>query len=127
MKESTSRLLLKSARAILAAKRLLDANDAEFACGRAYYAMFYIAAALLDSDGLKYRKHSGVHSALGEHFAKTGRLDAKYHRWLIAAFNKRIAGDYDVESYLTTEEVDELIQQAEEFLKEAETMLGRGD
>jgi uncharacterized protein (UPF0332 family) len=34
--------------------------------------MFYVAEALLFEKGLQFRKHSGVHSAFGEHFAKAG-------------------------------------------------------
>jgi len=59
---------------------LFDAGDLEFAAGRAYYAMFHVAQALLREKGFHYRKHAGVHAAYGEHFAKTGVLDRKYHR-----------------------------------------------
>jgi uncharacterized protein (UPF0332 family) len=123
MKESTRQLLAKSERAISAACRLLDARDAEFACGRAYYAMFYAAEAMLDSAGLRFRKHAGVHSALGEHLVKSGRLDARFHRWLLAAFNKRIVGDYGIEADITAEEVMTMIDQAREFLAEARRIL----
>ncbi len=116
MKESTRRFLEKSDRAIASALRLLKDEDAEFAAGRAYYAMFYAAEALLDHHGLHFRKHAGVHSALGEHFAKTGKLEARFHRWLIAAFNKRIIGDYGVEEDITSDEVRIMVEQAKEFL-----------
>ena len=119
MKESTRRFLEKSDRAIASASRLLDDGDAEFAVGRAYYAMFYAAEALLDHHGLHFRKHAGVHSALGEHFAKTGKLELRFHRWLIAAFNKRIIGDYGVEADITSDEVRIMVAQAKEFLLEA--------
>ncbi|MFH1111302.1 MAG: HEPN domain-containing protein [Planctomycetota bacterium] len=119
MRESTRRLLEKGDRAIASAARLLDAGDAEFAVGRAYYAMFYAAEALLDHHEFHFRKHAGVHSAIGEHFVKTGRLDMRFHRWLIAAFNKRIIGDYGVEADITPDEVRVMVAQAKEFLLEA--------
>ncbi len=50
------RLLEKASRAVAAAEKLLDAGDTEFAVGRAYYAMFYVATALLDERGLQFRK-----------------------------------------------------------------------
>ena len=43
MKEGTRQLLEKAERAIQAAEVLLGAVGAEFAAGRAYYAMFYTA------------------------------------------------------------------------------------
>ncbi len=47
MKEGTRNLLGKAERAIQAATALLHSVGAEFAAGRAYYAMFYTAEALL--------------------------------------------------------------------------------
>lgn len=42
--------------------------------------MFYVASALLTRKGRSFRKHSAVQAAFGEHFARTGELDPKYHR-----------------------------------------------
>jgi len=42
---------------------------------RAYYAMFYAAGALLASKGISRSKHSGVHSAFGEHSVRTGLIE----------------------------------------------------
>ena len=83
MKEQNRKLLDKAARAIHAAEVLLAAGEVDFAAGRAYYAMFYAAEALLYERGLRSRKHSGVHSLFGEHFAKPGLIGAKFHRWLV--------------------------------------------
>ena len=94
VKEATQKLLAKAARVLKFAERLGTVDDAEFVVGRAYYAMFYIAEALLNEKGHRFRKHRGVHGALAEHFVKTGLLDGKYHQWLLEAFSKRITGDY---------------------------------
>lgn len=45
MKEETRKLLAKAERALHAARALLSAGDTEFAAGRAYYAMLYVAQA----------------------------------------------------------------------------------
>ena len=124
MKESTARRLDKASRAIRAAELLLQAQDAEFAVGRAYYAMFYTAEALLNERGLRFRKHGGVHGAFGEHFVKSGEFDQKYHRWLLGAFEERVTGDYGVETAATSEKVALMIEQAREFLREARRYLG---
>src|SRR5215471_5933071 len=52
MKPETEKLLAKASRAIAAAKLLLQAGDVDFAAGRAYYAMFYVAEALLAEKGV---------------------------------------------------------------------------
>jgi len=125
VKEATRKLLEKTRRAIHAAEVLLKDDEIDFAAGRAYYAMFYTAEALLNEKGLRFRKHGGVHGAFGEHFVKTRDFDAKYHRWLIDAFDKRVQGDYDVESVITSEDVEDMIRQAQECLETAEGYLAK--
>lgn len=117
MNETSRRFLDKAERAIAAATREAASGDPELAVARAYYAMFYVAEALLNEKGLRLRKHGGVHGAFGEHFAKPGVLDPKYHRWLLAAFEKRITADYDVEETVESQDAVELIAQGREFLE----------
>ena len=123
MKDETQKLLDKASRAIKAAEDLLQHGDTDFAAGRAYYAMFYIAEALLSEKGLRFSKHGGVHSAFGEHFAKSGLLDPKFHRLLLDAFDKRLQGDYGVEAIITSEDASLMIAQAGEFLQAAKQFL----
>lgn len=123
MKETTGKLLDKSEQSIAAADHLLRDGYADFAAARAYYAMFYAAEALLSEAGHRSRKHAGIHAAFGMHFAKTGILDAKYHRWLLDAFDKRIIGDYGVEQVLARGDAALLITQATEFLSAARGVL----
>ncbi len=123
MNTDTHKLLEKARRAIQAAATLLQHGDTDFAAGRAYYAMFYTAEALLNEKGLSSRKHGGVHALFGEHFAKTGLLNAKFHRFLLDAFDRRLQADYAFEAVITGEEVTAMIGQAREYLEEAEKFL----
>ena len=123
MKESTTKLLEKASRSLQAAEHLAQSGDPEFAVGRTYYTMFYAAQALLNEKELRFRKHSGVHSGFADQFVKTALIDKKYHRWLLAAFSKRITGDYGIEAELTAEDAKLLIEQAREFLAAAKTFL----
>jgi uncharacterized protein (UPF0332 family) len=123
MKAETERLLDKAEHAIRAAEILLDAREKDFAAGRAYYAMFYVAEALLVERGRRFRKHSAVHAAFGEQFAKAGLLEPKYHRWLLDAFDRRIVSDYDTTGEISPHEVRETIKRAREFLTQANRFL----
>ncbi len=123
MTERARKLLDKASRSIHAAETLLRGGDTEFASGRAYYAMFYTAEALLVEKGLRYSKHGGTHAGFGEHYAKTGIFDAKYHRWLLDAFDMRVNGDYGVEGGITLEDVSVAVKQAQEFLTAARKYL----
>ena len=125
MKDYSRKLLDKAIDTIEAAELLVDAGKSDIAAGRAYYAMFYIAEALLNEKGLRFTKHSGVHSAFGENFAKTNEMDTKFHRWLIDAFDKRLAGDYGVETDIETEVATHMINQAREFLEAAQEYLAK--
>ncbi|MEX0802494.1 MAG: HEPN domain-containing protein [Candidatus Binatia bacterium] len=127
MKETTEKLLEKASRSVQAAEHLAKDGDAEFAVGRAYYAMFYAAQALLNEKTLRFRRHSGVHNAFAEQFIKSGLIDKRYHRWLVAAFNKRITGDYGIESDLTLEDASLLIGQARELIDAARQYLEKGN
>jgi len=123
VKELTKQFLEKAEEAIVAAQQLLADDHVEFAAGRAYYAMFYVAEALLNEKGLRFRKHGGVHGAFGEHFSKPGVLDSKYHQWLLAAFEERITADYEVGESIETSKAETMIQQAREFLQAAQQYL----
>jgi uncharacterized protein (UPF0332 family) len=116
--KEADQLLEKAGRAIRAATALLADDDADFAASRAYYAMFYCVQALLIEKGLRFSKHSGAIGAFGAHFAKTGDLDPRYHRWLLDAFDKRQIGDYGIDAVLTQDEVREMIERADILLAE---------
>ena len=80
------RALLDKAAENLAAARLLWSNGSvEISASRTYYAMFYVAEALLLARDLVYSSHAAVVAAYGREFAKTQLLDARFHRHLIDA------------------------------------------
>lgn len=117
--------LLLQARESLAAARLLHgAGHFGFAASRAYYSMFYVTEALLLSKGQSFSKHSAVHAAFGEQFAKTGLVPVEFHRYLIRAIEVRHAGDYGGVMSVTPEEAEEQLARAEQFLQPAERLIG---
>ncbi len=60
MKETTQQLLDRAVDTIEAADILLTNGKPEIAAGRAYYAMFYVAEALLNEKGFQFGKHGNV-------------------------------------------------------------------
>jgi uncharacterized protein (UPF0332 family) len=70
--DAQSGLLTKAHRTVQSARLLLSDGDYDGAVSRAYYAMFYVAEALLLSKHATFSKHSAVVSAFGKEFAKTG-------------------------------------------------------
>ncbi len=113
----------KSAKAIRSAEIVLNSGVPDFAVGRAYYAMFYAAKAVLAGKGLNSNKHSGVHALFGLHFAKPGLLDRKYHDWMLRAFQMRLQEDYGFDVEISPADARETIARAREFLAAAEAWL----
>ena len=123
MRTETSALLQKASQSIQAAKNLRRDGFLDFAASRAYYAMFYIAEALLLEGGSSYSSHSAVISAYGKEFALTGRMDRKFHRYLLDAQDSRNLGDYGIGQGVSDEQVQDSLQWAEEFLLAAQQVL----
>lgn len=116
MRAQSAALLDKAAENLRAAQDLIRGQHSEVAVSRAYYAMFYAAEAVLLEQGVEFSSHGGVHGAFGEHFAKTGRIDPKFHRYLIDGFRARQSVDYDAPADMTREDAETLLQRAREFV-----------
>ena len=125
MKQATEKFLKKAMKSIKTAEKLTEPEESEFVASRAYYALFYVAEALLFEKGLAFKKHSAVHAAFGEHFAKTGKLEPRFHRWLIEAFSSRISSDYDADPDISITTATQMLQQAREFLEAARQYLSQ--
>ena len=123
MKESTQQLLFNAEETLQAADILLKEEYLRDAVNRAYYAVFYVAEALLNEKNLRYSKHGTVHGAFAQHYVKTKIFDDKYHKLLTRAFRRRMLGDYDEVTKFSPDEVIEIIGQAGEFLQVAKTYL----
>lgn len=123
MQDEIEPILAKARESIDAAETLLQDHRPGFAVSRAYYAMFYIAEALLLKKGLAFSKHGAVIAAFGEHFAKPGVLDPLFHQHLIEAFDKRQIGDYAFDEEIAPEDARRHISRAREFLDAARRWL----
>jgi len=113
--------LEKAKRALASARLLLEAEDTEGACNRAYYSMFDAAhAALLavgeEIAGDSIKTHAGLIGIFSKQLVQTQRLDASLGR----AFNKvqrlRQLGDY-TDQVITLEETGWAIEQAAAFVQ----------
>jgi uncharacterized protein (UPF0332 family) len=87
-------LLEKARRSLAAAERLLADGDSDFAVSRAYYAMFYVARALLLTRDIRRSKHSGVIATFNEQFVRDGTVPHYLFISLRDAFDDRAEGDY---------------------------------
>ena len=124
MTEQVRKLLEKAEHALEVAKKLLDDGYPSDSASKVYYSMFYAAQALLKSEGIDVVKHSAVESALGYYFAKTGRIDTKYHKMLIGARKIREIADYDIQEEIVEPAASLKIEEGKAFLSVIKSLLG---
>lgn len=123
-------LMNKAERAIASAKLLLEAEDADGACNRAYYAMFDAARAALSSSEHSIavdaaRTHSGLIAAFSLHWVKTGRVSVDFGRALNRVEEIRLIADYKGDP-IELEQATWAVKQAEAFVQAIQIALPIG-
>jgi uncharacterized protein (UPF0332 family) len=112
-------LLGKAERSFDAAELLLQSGNRDFGASRAYYGCFYVAEALLLSEGLRFSRHGQVIAQYGQRFVREGRMDHRFHKLLDDAFSIRQIADYAIEFDMDSEELREMIEEGRSFLSAA--------
>lgn len=85
------------------------------AINRAYYSMFYSTIALLCTEGIVTKSHSGALNKFSELFIKSKKIDSKYGSMLKKSFDFRQSCDYDIEVEVTDEQAIILVEYAKLF------------
>ena len=93
------------------------------AINRMYYACYYAVSALLIANGIVTKSHDGVRHQFGLNFVLTGKISPEQGRFFSRLFSKRSTGDYDDFINHSLETVDELLPQAQVFVKTIAAML----
>jgi uncharacterized protein (UPF0332 family) len=109
--------LAKANNALSASEALVSEELFDDAISRAYYAMFYAARAMLIRDRVPVgSKHSAVIATFGREYAKSGKIEPRYHRMLIEDFEWRQKADYDVFWHADRETAQGRVADAREFV-----------
>lgn len=98
-------------------KLLSESGDYESAVSRDYYAMFYMAEAVLLTLDKTYSSHRGVISSFGKNFVKKDIFPRWMGRELNRAFEKRQLSDYEYTFVISEDEAEELHENAEKFVR----------
>lgn len=77
--------------------------------------MFAAARALLALEGKDFSKHAGVISYFQKEYIKTRRLDVKYSKYLVDAFQIRNNAGYSDYYIVAKNDAVEQYEKAEEF------------
>jgi len=107
----------KAEKFVKTAKLAFDSKDYDSCASRCYYAMFFMAEAVLLAKGLKASSHKGVISLFGEHFVKTRIFERELGKAISDAYDKRLIGDYAVGFAVTEEEAEDLLKTSQNFVE----------
>jgi uncharacterized protein (UPF0332 family) len=112
--------LAKSGRCLQSAALLLESDDPDSACNRAYYAMFNAARAALRAVGqdelAMAKTHSGLVAAFGLHIVKAGHVPAALGRLFGRESLRRMVSDYEGDG-VSFAEAQEAIGNAKRFVE----------
>ncbi|MGC8783103.1 MAG: HEPN domain-containing protein [Armatimonadota bacterium] len=100
-----------------AARLLHQQGFYEEAVSVAYYATLWAARALLLTEGAEPRTHEGVRTMLGLYFIRTGRLPQEMGKLFTRRLDDRMSADYSDINFLSSEDAEEAIEQAERFIQ----------
>lgn len=120
-------LMTKARIACESARALLERQDSDGACNRAYYAMFDAARAALMATNAEIplnigKTHSGVLTAFSQHLVKNGPVPRDIGRLLKQAEELRLVADYSGDS-ITLDDARALVEKAESFVNTLASIL----
>ena len=98
------------------ARRLIDDQDWFGAANRLYYAVFQIVAALMTSEGIRIKSHSGAKAMFELHFIKTGKVETKWGKLYTRLSDARHESDYVAFVIFTEEDILPLFPQTEDLI-----------
>lgn len=125
LKDLSDYRLEQAERCIKSAKILAMDSDYKGAANRSYYAIFHCMRSVLALEGVDFSKHSGVSAYFRKQYIKTEIFDVELSDIIREAFDIRSDSDYDDYYVLSKEEVEEQIENAENFFHIVEKYLKR--
>lgn len=118
------RILIENAHEKLeAAKNLFENGFYNDSVSRSYYAMFFAAKALLFEKNIHPKTHRGLISQFGLEFVKKNEFKKELFDLLARAQEDREEADYGLFSNIDQNEAKIIIEGAESFLTECESIL----
>ncbi len=115
----------KAKESIEVAKKLHHDGHYDFAVARAYYAMFYLAEAALQTKGLVFSSHQAVISGFARHFVRQGIFSKQLHRSLSRMFTLRVTGDYGSYQAIPQQKSAKSLDEATTFVSRLTDYLNR--
>ena len=99
------------------AKYLSDDHRSNSCANRLYYACFYAVSALLLTQGLKAKTHTGIRSLFHQHFIRTGIIPTDIGDIYATLFQQRNETDYEDMVETSPEDIPALMKYTTIFIE----------
>jgi len=106
------------------AELLLEKSRYASAVGRAYYAMFHAATAVLLDKEIERSSHSGIIAAFGEFLVKPNLIEQKYHQHFREIFDLRQESDYQPIVDIDSKQAEQTVERAKGFVMACRKLCG---
>ena len=108
---------------LVSSKALYDVGQYRDSITLSYYAMFSSALSLLLKKNIYPKTHADTLRQLAKEYVKTGLLSKENYDSLYDAMELRNDSSYNYSRVFTEDMANELIEEAEKFIAEVETLL----
>lgn len=115
--------LARSRKDLADAQDLYQRGNYRLSINRAYYAVFHIVSAALNTIGQERSKHSGIESAFHQYFIKPGLIEVEYGTTFKLARTWREDADYSIGLTFTEETARDILEQCERLVQRMERHL----
>ena len=116
-------LLTRSKDGIKATELMISNDLHHSAVSEGYYAMFYLAQALILDKGRNASTHKGVLTLFSALYVKTGEMDRSFSVMLANAFAARGKADYEIGIDIDKDEAKTVLADARTFYEAARQKL----
>lgn len=113
----------KAEKALIEAKDNAKMEHWNLVANRLYYAVFYMASALLIDKGFTAKSHNGIFCILGQEFVHKGLLSREDAKLASRLQNMRQSGDYDDMFDWTEEDVLPLFEKTENLITKMDKLI----
>lgn len=123
MNDVSQKELLRTKKALSAAKALLEFQLYEDCVSRAYYAVLHAAKAALTLEGINAQSHVAVRRRFGLNLVKTGKIEKDFAQILTKEKEDRDLGDYNIHIVIDRDTAEKRVLDAENFIQRIEKFL----
>lgn len=116
MSEDLSDCIKKAEGYLANAKTIVTTKFPNGAITSSYYCFFWLVRGLLADKNIVTKRHSAAREMFSLHYIKSGEIPERYKDDFATLFERRQIADYDVDGDFSLDEINQIIQLAEEFI-----------